>query len=356
MRNALKNLAVTITLMLTLNVTALAVPTSGTLQPQKDQLTKVKTEREKVESKIEQLDSEIGINMTKTEENKVQIYLTEKAIKIAVVDIEKVESREESEEKLFNGRIRTMYMNGFDGYAEMMLGAENFGDFISRVENVRIIINFDKEVMNKFKATKIYLNEKKQSLNETKEVLLSLQVENKEKLDKIILAKESQKKLITQLNSKENVLLAEISNDEVSLNGTISNVNAIGDISQSRGAANVSQNAVVSYAATLLGTPYLWAGTSPSTGFDCSGFTQYVYRHFGISIGRSTGDQVRSGVGVSKDELEPGDLVFFGSSSNPQHTGIYIGDNKYIHSPRTGDVIKISSMTRRDYISGRRVR
>jgi cell wall-associated NlpC family hydrolase len=347
MRNALKYLAVVITLMLTLNVTALAVPTSGMLQPQNDTLTKVKTEREKVESEIEKLDNEIGMNMTKTEENKVQISLTEKAIKIAVVDIEKVESREESEEELFNSRMRTMYMNGFDGYVEMILNAETFGDLVSRVENVKTIINFDKEVMNKFKDTKIKLNAKQQSLNKKKEVLLSLQVENKEKLNKIILAKGSQKKLITQLNSKENLLLAEISNDYVPLNG---------GISPSRGAVNVSQNAVVSYAATLLGTPYLWAGTSPSTGFDCSGFTQYVYRHFGISIGRSTGNQIRSGVGVSKDKLQPGDLVFFGSASNPHHTGIYIGDNKYIHSPHTGDVIKISSMTRSDFASGRRVR
>ncbi|MGH4118150.1 NlpC/P60 family protein [Clostridium sp.] len=356
MRNVLKNLAVVITLMLTLNVTALAVPTSGMLQQQKDQLTKVQTERDKVESKIEQLDNEIGINMTKTEENKAEISLTEKAIKIAIVDIEKVEISETSQEKLFNSRIRTMYMNGFDGYAEMILSAETIGDFVSRVENVKIIMNFDKEVTNKLKATKIKLNEKQQSLNRTKEALLSLQVENKEKLNKIILAREAQKKLITQLNSKKNILLAEISNSYVSLNIGMSNINVMGDISPSRGATNVSQNAVVSYAADFLGTPYLWAGTSPSTGFDCSGFTQYVYRHFGISIGRSTGDQVRSGVGVSIDNLQPGDLVFFGGSSNPKHTGIYIGDNKYIHSPHTGDVIKISSMTRRDYVIGRRVR
>ncbi|MCJ7688847.1 MAG: NlpC/P60 family protein [Clostridiaceae bacterium] len=349
MRNALKNLAVVVTLTLTLNVTALAVPTSGILQPQKDSLTKVQIEREKVESKIEQLDNEIGMNMTKAEENKTKISMTEKAIKIAVVDIVEVEGRAESEEELFNSRIRTMYMNGFDGYAQMILSAETLGDFVSRVENIKTIINFDKEVMNEFKATKIKLNEKQQSLEKTKEVLLSLQAENKEKLKKIILAKDSQKKLINQLNGKENIVLAETSNDYVPLN-------AIGDVSPSRGTANISQNAVVSYASAFLGTPYLWAGTSPSTGFDCSGFTQYVYRHFGISIGRSTGDQIRSGVGVSKDELQPGDLVFFGSASNPHHTGIYIGDNKYIHSPHTGDVIKISSMTRRDYIRGRRVR
>lgn len=356
MRNALKNLAVVITLMLIFNVTALAAPTSGTLQPKNDSLTKVQTERQKVESKIEQLDNEIGTIMSKTEENKIQISLTEKAIKIALADIEKVEIRSENEKELFNSRIRTMYINGIDGYAEIILSSETFGDFISRLENVKTIINFDKEVTNKFKATTIKLIEKQQCLNKTKVALLSLQVENTDKLNKIIIAKESQKELITQLSSKENILLAETGNSYNSTNTDMLVINSIRDIAPSRGSANVSQNSVVSYASAFLGTPYLWAGTSPSTGFDCSGFTQYVYRHFGISIGRSTGDQVRNGVGVSKNNLQPGDLVFFGRSGNPQHTGIYIGDNKYIHSPRTGDVIKISPMTRPDYIIGRRVK
>ena len=77
--------------------------------------------------------------------------------------------------------------------------------------------------------------------------------------------------------------------------------------------------------------------------------------HFGISIGRTTYDQINDGVRVSKDNLQPGDLVFFGSDNNPQHTGIYVGNNNYIHSPRTGDVIKVSAMTRADFITGRRV-
>jgi cell wall-associated NlpC family hydrolase len=355
MRNALKNLVVVITLVFTLNVTALADPINGMLQPQKDSLKKVQTEREKVENKIEQFDDEIGKNIIKTEENKLQINLTEKAIKIAVSDIEKVESRSESEEKLFNSRMRIMYMNGFDGYTEIILGAEDFFDFVSRIENIKTIINFDRKVMSEFNATKIKLKEEKQSLNKTKEVLLSLQVKNKEKLDKIVASKESQKKLITQLKSRENIILAEISNTGVSINRDITNVSSY-NIVPSRGSTNASQNAVISYASAFLGTPYLWAGTSPSTGFDCSGFTQYVYGHFGVSIGRSTGDQIRSGVGVSKGELLPGDLVFFGSSNSPHHTGIYVGNNKYIHSPRTGDVVKISSMTRQDFIRGRRVR
>ncbi|MBN4049339.1 C40 family peptidase, partial [bacterium AH-315-N14] len=132
--------------------------------------------------------------------------------------------------------------------------------------------------------------------------------------------------------------------------------NLVAKYTPSRGSTNLSQDSIIAFASNFLGTPYSWGGASPSTGFDCSGFTQYVYSHFGISIGRATYDQINDGIRVAKNDLQPGDLVFFGSGNNPQHTGIYAGNNNYIHSPRTGDVIKVSAMTRGDYITGRRVK
>jgi cell wall-associated NlpC family hydrolase len=91
-----------------------------------------------------------------------------------------------------------------------------------------------------------------------------------------------------------------------------------------------------------LGIPYRWGGSSPSTGFDCSGFTMYVFSRVGVSIPRTVSTQYAVGVAVSRSELQPGDLVFFNSLG---HVGIYIGGNQFIHSPHTGDVVKISSIT-----------
>ena len=359
MKNVLRNLAVVITLIITSNVTALAVPTNEKSQQQKDSLTNIQAQREEIETKIEHFDNEIEKIMAKTEANKAKISETEKAIESAATEVKQVEVESQKEQELFNTRMRTMYINGFDGYMSIILNAESFGDFVSRVENIKTIAEYDKKVMNGFEATKKELDEKQQGLNATKETLLNLQVENKTKLDEIIADKESQNKLITELKSKENDLTGQVSGSQLLVNESITKIDeirkSVPKYTPSRGSAAISDNAVIAYASNFLGTPYVWGGTSPS-GFDCSGFTQYVYAHFGISLGRTTFDQINDGVQVSRDNLRPGDLVFFGSFDNPHHMGIYVGDNTYIHSPRTGDVLKVSPMTRPDFVTARRVK
>ena len=98
---------------------------------------------------------------------------------------------------------------------------------------------------------------------------------------------------------------------------------------------------VVGIAMQYLGTPYVYGGASPS-GFDCSGFVMYVFAQIGVSLPHNAAAQYGYGMPVSRDQLQPGDLVFFNGLG---HDGIYIGGGQFIHSPHTGDVVKISSMT-----------
>lgn len=101
-----------------------------------------------------------------------------------------------------------------------------------------------------------------------------------------------------------------------------------------------------------LGTPYLWGGTGPR--YDCSGLMMKAYASVGISIPRTSKQQSTFGKSVSKSNLQIGDLVFFGSPVH--HVGMYCGNNQYIHAPKTGDVVKISSLSgRKDYTCARRV-
>jgi cell wall-associated NlpC family hydrolase len=103
----------------------------------------------------------------------------------------------------------------------------------------------------------------------------------------------------------------------------------------------VGLRAVV-YARHLLGVPYRWGGTSPSTGFDCSGFVQFVYRHFGVQLPRTTYSQFDTGRRVSRESLRPGDLVFFDGVG---HVGMYVGGGRFIHAPHTGTTVRISSLS-----------
>ncbi len=116
------------------------------------------------------------------------------------------------------------------------------------------------------------------------------------------------------------------------------------------GLSSASGNAICQEAAKYLGVPYLWGGTTPS-GFDCSGFVQYVFRSLGIEISRTTYTQVNEGVPVSKNELQPGDLIFFGSGLNVHHVGIYVGNGMMIHAPYTGTVIQYQSIDTPYYAS-----
>jgi cell wall-associated NlpC family hydrolase len=102
-----------------------------------------------------------------------------------------------------------------------------------------------------------------------------------------------------------------------------------------------------------LGVPYRWGGADPLTGFDCSGFTMYVYAQLGIGLTHYTGAQFYEGTRVPPGQLQPGDLVFFEpSTAGPQHEGMYIGGGQFIQAPHTGDVVKISSLSEPAYQFG----
>lgn len=103
---------------------------------------------------------------------------------------------------------------------------------------------------------------------------------------------------------------------------------------------------VVAYAKQFLGCPYVYGSAGPNS-FDCSGFTSYIYKHFGYSLNRSAAGQYSNGTPIDQSQLQPGDLLLwraYGSSQTATHAGIYIGNNQYIHASSTGGCIKINDM------------
>ena len=109
-----------------------------------------------------------------------------------------------------------------------------------------------------------------------------------------------------------------------------------------------SGNQIVRLALAQIGTPYVWGGTDPATGVDCSGLVQWVYREVGIDLPRTAQEQFDATARVPRDQLQPGDLVFFAgtypSSDWLTHVGIYVGNGQMVNAPTDGDVVRTMSV------------
>jgi hypothetical protein len=107
------------------------------------------------------------------------------------------------------------------------------------------------------------------------------------------------------------------------------------------------REALVKTARDFIGVPYLWGGTSPDTGFDCSGLTMTVYQLNGLNLPRHSATQFDAGNPVDKDRLQKGDLIFFATNGNGKvsHVGVYIGNDRFIHAPSRGKNIRIDSLS-----------
>lgn len=109
---------------------------------------------------------------------------------------------------------------------------------------------------------------------------------------------------------------------------------------------DVRGEAIVNTARSQIGTPYRWGGCTPGQGFDCSGYIVWVYQQHGINLPRTAAEQAAAGYSVSRGELKAGDIVVFRPKSQKgKHTGIYTGRNTFLHSPKTGSVVREESIS-----------
>lgn len=134
--------------------------------------------------------------------------------------------------------------------------------------------------------------------------------------------------------------------------GTSVSVSALkNSANYTQGTTSPTASAIISTAKKYIGVPYLWGGTTPS-GFDCSGFVQFVFKAHGISLNRTCETQYKHGTYVSKSNLQPGDLVFFQNTykAGISHVGIYIGNGQFIHASSSKGVV-ISNLSSSYYVS-----
>lgn len=136
--------------------------------------------------------------------------------------------------------------------------------------------------------------------------------------------------------------------------------NEISNTETDAGTSSSKTTDIVEYAKTFLGSKYVAGGSNPKTGFDCSGFTYYVYKNFGYTLNRSSSAQAKNGIEVDKSDLQLGDLVLFSQGSKKiGHVGIYIGGNNFIHAANATKGVVITSLSnsyyKENYVTARRI-
>ena len=168
-----------------------------------------------------------------------------------------------------------------------------------------------------------------------------------EELDKgsaLVVVKQEGDWIQVRNQGKEGYVHADYVTDEAPV---VPTVDVDGNIIDVPSVDSYNAQAVLNLAYSKKGSPYLWGATGPDK-FDCSGFVQYVYiNSVGVSLPRVYTDKANEGTEITRDQLQPGDLVFFTTdgSGGVSHVGIYVGNGCMIHSPHSGDVVKVTDIT-----------
>lgn len=265
---------------------------------------------------------------------KEMVELGEKILK-AEADLLKVEMKiQEHEQELGKNNSGNVYNNGDKTFLEVIIDSGSVADIIKKTMNIKTVEDKQQEQLTKHLEKQENIARMKADLEKDAELLEKKQealTSHKEKLDKMMSDTSSN---LERLDAQIQVA-ADDATQSRKMNTMITSTGEI--ISKSNKGAVIVQAAY-----SQLGVPYVWGGTSPGRGLDCSGLTQYCHRVAGISISRTSGSQRSGGKNVgSIANALPGDIICYSG-----HVGIYIGDGKMIHAPQTGDVVKVSSVYR----------
>jgi peptidoglycan DL-endopeptidase CwlO len=261
-------------------------------------------------------------------------------------------------------RLRDIYVNGDgDTTLDVLLGSKSLDDVIARIDAIERVSSQDSRILGEVRDYRRQVHEHRDKLKDARVEQAERVAEraaHKASIESQLAERrqlyESVKEEIERLKAEERRRQAELAAQARARAAAQLAAQQAAAAAATQSATTYSQvvpeydpnlaaskyGGVVGIALQYLGIPYVWGGSSPSQGFDCSGLVSYVYAQVGVSLPHHAASIWNYGSYVPIDQLQPGDLVFFHGLG---HMGIYIGGDQFVHAPHTGDVVKISSLS-----------
>lgn len=272
-------------------------------------------------------------------------------------EYKKARESQDQQYQLMKKRIQFLYEEGEITYLDILLKAKSIEDIVNETEYAKQLYEYDKNMILNYEAVKEEVLERKEALEEQKsecEVMKKEYTAQKETLEQTI---EEKKKAILDFDQKlyeakkKAGELTEIIREKTERIRVL-RLEEEARKARERAAANSAGRndrgpykstggsefgrRVADYALQFVGNPYVWGGTSLTNGADCSGFTQSVYRNFGVNIPRTSAEQAHYGREIPYEEMEPGDLICYSG-----HVSMYIGDGRIVHAASAKSGIKV---------------
>lgn len=282
-----------------------------------------------------------------------QVLSEEKKLKKAKKKLKKTKKKLKTARTNVAKSAKAMYIYGDTRMMSVLLNATDFEDFASRLFLYEKITSEWQRTFAKCEEYQQEIDTEAKDVDEKVSSLNLLKAQAEAKGDAIADSLQAQVNMLAKLDKKLSKLVNKKTDKYIkryTKAAQRANFAAVSWFTGADGATDSKDGShpkIVKIASQFLGVDYVWGGETPS-GFDCSGLTMYCYNKIGVSLPHSAREQFDCGVHVSKKALMPGDLVFFGPSiEGIHHVGIYVGDDKYLHAPHTGDVVKISKLSGR---------
>ena len=295
-----------------------------------DTITDLQNQKNQKEKEIDNIEDELAYVMLQMDELEISMAEKNDEIQTATEQLKKVQVKLDAQYADMKLRIKYMYEDQTTSLSEVLLSSANMSEVLNKAEYVQQVYSYDRSKLDEISATAKEASDIKTKLENDMKELEDMDAELHDKQASLYTTIEDLKKerddIATKLTTaQQRSARALASSYYMSYATTANNDSEVA-------------NGIINLAYSFLGTPYASGGSSPS-GFDCSGFTSYLFRQYGINLSRSSSAQAYGGQAVSLSDIQPGDVVCY-----PGHVGLYIGGGQIIHASVPGDVVKIASM------------